>query len=80
MTYPLLPPIGVWRGGIGRNNNIKNMKYNPKIHKKLKRDAIPSLTSYGEQVGVYWVGTDGSEVLFEIHPTKADAIIKIYNS
>jgi hypothetical protein len=55
--------------------------YNPKKHKKLKRDIVISITDNWEGiVGVYWQGTSGKDILFATTPTKADKIIKIFNN
>ena len=47
--------------------------------RKLKRDKVISMTNKGDLVGVYFADTDGSEVLLECSPEKADKIIKIWN-
>jgi len=64
--------------------NAKGIVYNPRIHKKLTCDKVISIVpkakyGWGELVGVYWRGTDGSEILFETTPSKAKAIIEIFN-
>ena len=46
---------------------------------KLKRDVVVSVVRGNNLVGVYWKGTNGRKVLFEISPEKADKIIKIFN-
>ena len=48
--------------------------------KKLTRDKVISVVRGKDLVGVYWEGIDGSEILFECSPKKADKIIKIFNS
>lgn len=59
----------------------KSIEYNPKIHKKLTRDKVVSITDKGKElVGVYWKGTNGVEILFETTPEKADTIIDIFNN
>lgn len=47
--------------------------------RKLVRDKVISVVGGKALVGVYWAGTDGSEVLFECSPEKADRIIAIFN-
>jgi len=60
--------------------------------RKLVRDKVISVVGGKALVGVYWQGTDlgspstrkkkeadGSEVLFECSPEKADRIIAIFN-
>ena len=47
--------------------------------RKLVRDKVISIAGGKALVGVYWGGTDGSEVLFECSPEKADRIIAIFN-
>ena len=47
--------------------------------RKLVRDKVISVVGGKALVGVYWGGTDGSEVLFECSPGKADRIIAIFN-
>ncbi len=60
--------------------------------RKLTRDRVISVIDGKELVGVYWevtnVGSptarkrkeaDGSEILFECSPQKADRIIEIFN-
>jgi len=49
------------------------------MKKKLTRDKVISLANGKQLVGVYWEGTDGSEILFECSPEKADKIIEIFN-
>lgn len=49
------------------------------MQKKLTRDKVISVVGGKALVGVYWAGTDGSEVLFECSPEKADRIIAIFN-
>jgi len=46
---------------------------------KLQRDRVVSLVGGESLVGVYWKGTDGSDILFECHPDVADQIIRIFN-
>jgi len=48
--------------------------------RRLTRDKVISVVEGKELVGVYWEGTDGSEILFECSPEKADRIIEIFNS
>ena len=47
--------------------------------RRLTRDKVISVVKDKELVGVYWEGTDGSEILFECSPEKADRIIEIFN-
>jgi len=60
--------------------------------RKLMRDKVVSVVNGKALVGVYWAGTDvgspsarkekeadGSEILFECSPEKADRIIEIFN-
>ena len=47
--------------------------------RKLKRDKVISIVNGKDLVGVYFEDTDGSEVLLECSPEKADKIIKIWN-
>ena len=47
--------------------------------RRLTVDKVISVVKGKELVGVYWEGTDGSEVLFECSPEKADRIIEIFN-
>lgn len=47
--------------------------------RKLVRDKVISVVKGKELVGVYWEGTDGSEILFACSPEKADRIIGIFN-
>ena len=47
--------------------------------RKLKRDIVISVVDGKDLVGVYFADTDGSEVLLECSPEKADKIIKIWN-
>ena len=47
--------------------------------RRLKRDKVVSVVNGQALVGVYWGGTDGSEILFECSPDKADRIIAIFN-
>ena len=47
--------------------------------RKLTRDKVISVVKGKELVGVYWAGTDGSEILFECNPKRADRIIAIFN-
>ena len=60
--------------------------------RKMMRDRVISVVNGKELVGVYWEGTDlgspstrkkqevdGSEILFECSPEKADRIIEIFN-
>lgn len=54
--------------------------YNPRIHKQLKHDFVTSIVRGRELVGVYWKGTDGSEVLFETSPSRAAKIVAIFNA
>ena len=42
--------------------------------RKLKRDKVVSIVKGQQLVGVYWADTDGSEILFECSPEKADKI------
>lgn len=49
------------------------------MKRKLTRDKVISLVNGKQLVGVYWEGTDGSEILFECSPEKADKIIEIFN-
>jgi len=48
--------------------------------RKLKRDRVITMTDKGDLVGVYFADTDGSEVLLECSPEKADKIIAIWNN
>ena len=52
---------------------------NEKANKRLTRDRVISVVEGEEIVGVYWEGTNGSEILFECSPEKADRIIGIFN-
>jgi len=45
----------------------------------LDCDKVISITDKGDQVGVYELGTDGSEVLFECEPEIARKIVKLWN-
>ena len=47
--------------------------------RKLKRDKVISVFNGKDLVGVYFADTDGSDVLMECDPKKADKIIKIWN-
>ena len=47
--------------------------------RRLVRDKVISVVKGKELVGVYWEGTDGSEILFACSPEKADKIIGIFN-
>ena len=47
--------------------------------RKLKRDYVITVINDKYLVGVYFADTDGSEVLLECSPTKADKIIKLWN-
>ena len=47
--------------------------------RKLKRDKVISIVKGKDLVGVYFADTDGSEVLLECSPQKADKIIKVWN-
>ena len=47
--------------------------------RKLVRDRVISVVGGKALVGVYWSGTDGSEILFECSPKKANRIIAIFN-
>jgi hypothetical protein len=47
--------------------------------RKLVRDKVISIVHGKALVGVYWDGTDGSEILFKCSPEKADRIIAIFN-
>jgi hypothetical protein len=47
--------------------------------RKLTRDKVISVVNGRALVGVYWAGTDGSEILFECSPKRADRIISIFN-
>ncbi|KKM07254.1 hypothetical protein LCGC14_1735860 [marine sediment metagenome] len=47
--------------------------------RKLKRDCIISVVRGKDLVGVYFADTDGSEVLLECSPKKADKIIVLWN-
>ena len=49
------------------------------MRRKLTRDRVISVVDGRELVGVYWEGTNGSEVLFECSPDKADRIVSIFN-
>jgi len=48
--------------------------------RKLRRDIVISVIGGRDLVGVYFADTDGSEVLLECSPDKADKIIKIWNT
>jgi hypothetical protein len=48
-------------------------------NRELTRDRVVSIVDGENLVGVYWKGTDGSKILFETTPEKADAIIRIFN-
>ena len=61
--------------------------------RRLTRDKVISVVKGKELVGVYWEGTDlgspstrkkkeadGSEILFECSPEKADRIVEIFNA
>jgi len=47
--------------------------------RKLKRDIVISIVKGKDLVGVYFADTNGSEVLIECSPKKADKIIGIWN-
>ncbi len=47
--------------------------------RELVRDEVISVVGGKALVGVYWDGTDGSEILFACSPEKADRIIAIFN-
>ena len=47
--------------------------------RKLVRDKVISVVDDKALVGIYWEGTDGSEILFECSPGKADRIIAVFN-
>jgi len=47
--------------------------------RKLTRDKVISVVNGRALVGVYWAGTDGSEILFECSPKMADRIIALFN-
>ena len=55
------------------SNDIKQLK------RKLKRDCIISVVNGKDLVGIYFADTNGSKVLLECSPEKADKIIKIWN-
>ena len=48
-------------------------------NRELTRDRVVSIVDGENLVGVYWKGTDGSKILFETTPEKADKIIAIFN-
>ena len=48
--------------------------------KKLKRDCVISIVNGKDLVEVYFADTDGSKVLIECSPSKADRIIKAWNN
>ena len=69
----------------GKSAFSKGILYNPRVHKKLTHDKVVSIVPtrdglWRELVGVYWKGTDGSEVLFETTPSKAKMIVEIFNA
>lgn len=47
--------------------------------RRLTRDKVISVVNGKDLVGVYFEDTDGSEVLIECSPEKADRIIKAWN-
>lgn len=47
--------------------------------RKLQRDKIISVVEGKDLVGIYFADTDGSKVLLECSPAKADKIINIWN-
>ena len=47
--------------------------------RKLKRDKVISIVRGRDLVGVYFADTNGSEVLIECSPEKADRIIEVWN-
>ena len=47
--------------------------------KKLKRDKVISMVNGKDVVGLYFADTNGSQVLMECSPEKADKIIEIWN-
>ena len=49
------------------------------VKRKIKRDVVISMTSKGDRVGVYYADTDGSKILFETTPAKADKIVEAHN-
>jgi len=57
---------------------IENEKSMP-VFRRLKRDKVVSLANGEELVGVYFEDTDGSEVLIECIPEKADKILEAWN-
>ena len=48
--------------------------------RKITRDKVVSLTNKGVLVGVYYADTDGTDILLETTPEKADALIKRHNA
>jgi DMSO/TMAO reductase YedYZ molybdopterin-dependent catalytic subunit len=61
---------GGWTTKANRGERVEN--------RKLTRDKVISVVRGRELVGVYWEGTDASEVLFECSPKKADRIIAVF--
>jgi len=47
--------------------------------RRLKRDKVVSIVGGRQLVGVYFEDMDGSEVLIECSPKKADKLIKAWN-
>lgn len=47
--------------------------------RKLKRDKVISIVNGKDLVGVYFEDSNGSEILLECSPEKADNIIEIWN-
>ena len=64
----------MWEERTGRQISEEGKK-----KRTLTRDKVISVVRGKALVGVYWEGTDGSEILFECSPEKADRIIAIFN-
>ena len=47
--------------------------------RKLKRDIVVSIMPHGEKVGIY-LEDEPNNLLAEMSPTKANKIIKLWNS
>ena len=49
------------------------------MFRKLKRDIVISVVNGKDLVGVYFADTNGSKVLIECNPKKAEKIIEVWN-
>ena len=49
------------------------------LKRKITRDKVVSITPKGQKVGIYYADTNGSRILFETTPFKADKIVEAHN-